>query len=192
MKQPDFPANERTLIDASVRVIREFAEQHRDEVFKYFAFDCNVDYGEILLCLDTLDNSIAEAKNHESYVTESRHKGLSYDDDSLQWAITTVKNPVTGPVLPFGNNTGDFEYQGFAEVSFLEEWQDFRFADDYPGEFEDSEDDYLECIATVMFSHVIDALVGQNAFDCLKRSSPFLVGFTFHDGPQLVVRVLNW
>lgn len=133
------------------------------------------------------------AKEHESYVTERRHEDLSYDDDSsLQWAINTVKNLVTGSVLPYNNNTGDFEYQGFAEVSFLEEWQDFVLADDYPGEFEDSEDDYLEYMATVVFSHVIDTLVARGAFDCLKRSSPFLVGFAFHDGPQLVVRILNW
>ena len=191
MKEPDFASNERQLIDASVRAISEFATQHADELFRYFAFDCNAEYGEILLCLDTEENSITQAKKHEAYVSERRHK-LSYDDtESLEWAINTIKNPIAGPVLPYNNNTGDFRYQGFAGVSFLDEWEEFSLSDDYPGEFADSEDDYLECKAAVLFSRVIDALVEQNAFDCLKRTSPFLVGFALHDGPQLVVRLLN-
>ncbi len=193
MNEPDFLANERELISESMRAISEFAEQHSNELFNYFAFDCNADYGQILLCLNTAESSAASAKKHEEYITNRRHEELSYDDDySIEWAIETVKNPISGPVLPFCDNTGDFQYQGFAEVSFLDEWQNFTLADDYPGRFEDSEDDYLECKATVMFSRVIDLLIEQNAFDCLQRTSPFLVGFTFHDGPQLVVRMLNW
>ncbi|EMI16393.1 hypothetical protein RMSM_06681 [Rhodopirellula maiorica SM1] len=192
MKEPDFASNERQLIDASILAISEFAAQHTDELFRYFAFDCNADYGEILPCLDTEENSIAQAKKHEARISERRLTQLSYDDKkSLEWAINTFKNPITGPVLPYNNNTGDFRYQGFAEVSFLDEWEEFSLADDYPGEFADSQDDYLECTAAVMFSRTIDALVEQKAFDCLQRTSPFLVGFAFHEGPQLVVRLLN-
>ncbi|MEN6497890.1 MAG: hypothetical protein ABFD16_26630 [Thermoguttaceae bacterium] len=192
MKEPDFASNEQHLIEASIRAIREFAEQHPDEVFNYFAFDCNADYGEILLCLDTSENSIARAKEHEEYMTEHRHQELSYDESSLEWAIDTVTDATIGPVLPFNNNTGDFQHQGFAEVSFLDEWQTFRFDDDYPGQFEDSEQDYLESKATVMLSKAIDALIDRGAFNCLRRSSPFLVGFAFHDGPQVIVRIQNW
>lgn len=193
MKEPDFHADEQRLLDETLRAIREFAGQHAEELFSYFAFDCNADYGEVLLCLDTEDNSIAQAKKHEAYVTERRHEKLAYDDEhSLKWAIDTVQNPISGPVLPFNNNPGDFRYQGFAEVSFLDEWEDFVLDDDYPGEFEESGRDYLECKATVMFSRVIDALVDQCAFDCLRRTSPFYVGFAFHEGPQVVVRLLNW
>jgi hypothetical protein len=190
---PDFASNERHLIDESIRAIREFVEQHPNELFNYFAFDCNADYGEILLCLDTLDNSIAESKKHETYLSERRREELAYDNKhTLRWAIDSLENPVTGPVLPFNNNSGNFRYQGFAEVSFLDEWQDFVLDDDYPGQFEDSKADYLESYASVMFYRVIDALVEKDAFDGLRKSSPFLVGFDFHDGPQLIVRIINW
>ena len=193
MTEPDFASNEKELFDEAVEAIQEFARQHSSELFSFFSFDCNPDYGEVLFCLDTFNNSIKKAKEHEKYVTTRRRQKLSYDDRfEVKWAIKTIQNKITGPVLPYNDNPGDFEYQGFGDGVFFPEWENFKLSDDYPGSYEDSEDDYLECNATVMFSRVIDALVENNAFDCLNRTSPFLIGFAFHDGPKLVVRILNW
>lgn len=192
MTEPDFDADERRLLEETIPAIAEFAAEHADEVFRYFAFDCNPDYGEVLFSLDTEANSAAEAKKHELYVTSQRHEKLDYNDSVwLPWAISTIENPVTGPVLPFNNNSGDFDHQGFAGVSFPD-WEDLVSSDDFPVDFEESHQDYLTCKATVLLSRVIDALVECDAFSCLNRTSPFLVGFGFHDGPQVVIRMINW
>jgi hypothetical protein len=78
MKEPDFAANEQRLLREAIIELHNFAGEHPDELFNYFAFDCNPDYGEILLCLDTLENSITKAKEHEKYVSANR-KDLAYD-----------------------------------------------------------------------------------------------------------------
>ena len=192
MPEPDYHADERRLLEETIPAIEAFAAEHCNEVFRYFAFDCNPCYGEVLLCLDTEENSVAEAKKHEQYVTKQRRDKLLYDDAGwLEWAITVVANRTTGPVLPFNNNTGDFDHQGFADIRFPT-WEAFTLEDDYPGTFEQSEVDYLNCKVAVLFSHAIDALVERDAFSCLNRTSPFFVGLAFHDHEQLVVRMTNW
>lgn len=191
IREPDFPSNEDRLVAVTSQEVRAFSDQHVDETFTYFAFDCTPDSGEVLLCLDTLENSVAKAKEHEARIAEQR-RGLSYDDPiRLRWAISLTRKTVAGPLLPFNNCTGDFRYQGFASASFPE-WEDYWSHDEYPGEYEDSGADCLECKVAVLLSRAIDRLVEQGAFDHLTRSCPFYVGFTFHKGPQIVVRILNW
>src|SRR4051794_34563025 len=135
MNEPDYAAIERDLYEASVTALREFADEHSDETFCYFAFDCTSDFGDVLLCLDTSENSKADAKKNELRASARRREQLdSTDPEALQWAFYAVDNPVTGPVLPFCNNTGDFAHQGFADFA-LKDWAEFRASPNYPGEF---------------------------------------------------------
>lgn len=191
MKTTDFKKQEDELYDFSFNALREIGSGIRDEL-SYFAFDCNPEYGEVLLCLDTIQNSIITAKNTENYITEKR-KENSYDSPAfkLAWAIHNLGNNLIGWVLPFGNNTGDFSHQGFAEYHF-EDWEDFSLSDSYPGEFEKSEEDYLACISTILLSNVIDRLISNNAFSELKICKPFYCGVALHDNIQNVVRIINW
>lgn len=189
MTEPDYRADEETLFQATLLALKEFAETHPHEMFCSFAFDCNSDYGEVLLCLDTVEQSRQAARQSEGRAFERRQKYGS-DYDVLPQLLTMARGTVcNNDVLPFGDNTGDFAYQGFAEVTF-EAWADFTLDDEYPALPDGEEGDYLQCKAAILLGRVIDRLVAANAFDGLQRTMPFLVGVGFHDGGQYVVRVL--
>lgn len=188
MQQPDFPTQELVLTEAAAAAIKLFAE-NSSELFQQFAFDCNPDYGQVLFCLDTPANSLKVAREHEAYLTERRSEQVDYEDE-LEYAINTIEHPEM-PVAPYNNSVGDFTHQGFAEFVF-DDWSEFRFSDDYPEEFESSEEDYLSSVASVLLSRAIDRLVDQSAFKGLQITSPFLVSFALHDGSHTLVRVINW
>jgi len=52
----DWPTLEDRLFDLAAQDIKRFASKHRDETFYGFAFDCNSEYGNVLLCLNTPDS----------------------------------------------------------------------------------------------------------------------------------------
>lgn len=49
----DWGALESQLFDLVVREVRTFSAKHPNERFCNFFIDCNADYGEIFLCLNT-------------------------------------------------------------------------------------------------------------------------------------------
>lgn len=189
---PDFSGQEERLFQFTVEELRTFSANRR-EPFAYFAFDCNPDYGEILLCLDTAANSMSEARKREQSLWKSRQEWQSppyaeIPPYTLEWVIHRLGNDLDGFVLPFGNNTGDFSDQGFAQLEF-EDWDDFSFQE--PREFPDSQQTRIACYAAVLLSKVIDRLVDGDAFAVLNRTHPFYCGIGLHDGPQRVLRLIE-
>jgi hypothetical protein len=133
------------------------------------------------------------AKQHEERASKYRRERLARQDtEELAFAFFAVNDAVSGPVLPFCQNPGDFAYQGFTDAIYFEGWQDFTLSPDYPGKFSETGRDYLQCRLIGVFSEAIDQLVANNAFACLNLDTAFRVGFCFHDGPEFVVRVINW
>jgi hypothetical protein len=197
MHEPDFEANEIQLVDFTTKELASFAKSHESHQFSYFAFDCNADYGEVLLCLDTPETSVAQAKESQARIAADVRKAEYADLNTVRHIHHTLEGLHGTGILTFGNNTGDFAFQGFAEILF-DSWAEFSVSDDYAGNIcdewneEDEGEDYRECKASVMFCRAIDKLVERGAFNCLRMTSPFLVGFGHHDGRQYVVRVLNW
>lgn len=191
MEIPNFKQQEDELYSFTLNALKEIGSSSKD-CFSYFAFDCNPDYGEILLCLDTEENSLVTAKKRENYITSDRKK-ISYDSPSyqLEWAIHNIGNDLVGRVLPFGNNTGDFSHQGFTELYF-ENWENFSLSEECPDEFEESNESYLSCISAILLSNVIDRLISTNAFEPINTNSPFYCGIGFHESGQKVVRIINW
>jgi hypothetical protein len=189
---PDFQKQEDQLFEFTRAELSKFAAQSSDE-FAYFAFDCNPDYGEVLLCLDTTANSIAMARVTEKALLESRRRRFampyceipSYE---LEWSIHRLGNDLEGFVVPYGNNTGDFSHQGFAQVDF-DDWQDYSIEES--DEFPDSKQSRIKCFAAVLLAKVIDRLVDAEAFAALNRSHPFYCGVGLHDGPQRVLRMVD-
>jgi len=186
-KEPDFESLETFVTDSTVRQLKAFTATHGDEVFCQFAFDCDPDNGLLLLCLDTPDSTRESALEIESFVTEKRKAYLKYDD--AEYAIDTIQSNHT--LVPFNRFPGDFAYQGFAEHTF-DDWVDFSCADEYPGEFAGSGEDYIQSKAAIMLSRVIDNLVEVGAFVQINKSRPFLLSIAFHDTTHLVIRLINW
>lgn len=187
MKPPDWNEVERILYGESVAAIKRFSVEHTDEEVCYFAFDSEPYYGYVLICFDTTENSITEAKlSAERSLKSVREFIQSYCD--WQRAKSVM---ISASKLPFTNNTGDFKYQGYAEVNFGD-WQDFADSEEYPvGNFELASD-YLEGNLVIVFWKVIDRLIGEGHFSGLRMASPFYAGYGFHDEDQILLRILNW
>ena len=88
----DWNAFENELVAAIETQIERFASKHTKETFYGFALDCNAEYGDILLCVNTCD---ALAKTASQYLKLRPNSTLQSEIDSLRWAL------------------GDWKYQGF-------------------------------------------------------------------------------
>jgi hypothetical protein len=54
------------------------------------------------------------------------------------------------------------------------------------------QDDFLESNVRLVLWRVAERLVADEAFKPLTLASPFIVGYEFHDGEDVVLRILNW
>jgi hypothetical protein len=172
----------RRLLDASREAIRRFQREHGDEEVCYFAYDSDPQYGYVLICFNTSEASRRSVASSYAHSVARRVKNLrepAFVDSALYMAESTA-------ALPFCNNTGDFEYQGFAEVKF-ERWEE----EAPEGHIEDDHDNPLLNRVAWLLCCAIDTLVDEKAFDSLKLASPTLVGFAFHDSEQHVLRMLR-
>ncbi len=187
MNAPNWNDVEIKLYEESLAAINNFSAEHPDEEVCYFAFDSEPYYGYVLICFDTSDNSISEAKLSAQRSLRRVTEFIQTDCD-WQMAKSTMNS---ANELPFTNNTGDFKYQGYSEVNF-EGWQEFAGSEDYPaGDFEGA-DDYLEGNMAIIFWKVIDRLIKEGRFSFPRMASPFFAGYGFHDEDQVLLRMLNW
>jgi hypothetical protein len=132
-------------VAAAAAAIRSFAAAVQSSR-RQFAFDCNPDYGQGLFCFDTEENSLRFAKEHGDDLASRRRERVDYAN-KLEYAINAIEYPCM-PMVPFNNNVGDYAHQGFAEHTFAD-WSDFRFSNEYPGDFASSNEDYLSSAAKV-------------------------------------------
>jgi len=102
MDAPDLTILETVLLDLSKSSLASFADEHRDEVFYAFGFDCNADYGDVLLCLNTESDF---AKTSQEYIAK-----WSYGPKEL---------------AELRRNFGDWKYQGFncEQSVWIEAWK---------------------------------------------------------------------
>ncbi|PUA36615.1 hypothetical protein C8Z91_24860 [Paenibacillus elgii] len=186
MNEPDWKEVEERLFQESVSAIKQFSAEHANEEICYFAFDSEPYYGYVLLCFDTTENSVIEAKR-------SAERALDFTAQSIEKGMNwqMANSYMTGAnLLPFTNNTGDFKYQGYTQVDF-QGWQEFADSDAYPKGYSEDQD-YLEGNLSIVFWKVIDRLIRENHFSVLKMASPFFVGYGFHDKDQVLLRIINW
>lgn len=183
----DWDASDRKLYKASVAAIKEFARDYPDVEVCCFFFDCDEPrYGHLSISLDTLENNINSAKQLEAFALDNRQRLLSR---KLPWQ--NAKYELGTPVLsPFNTNSGDFEFQQYAEVEFPA-WVKLAEKGNYP-KADEHEDDYMESNARLVMWRVAEQLVADKAFDSLNLASPFMVGYSIHDQEEVILRLLNW
>ncbi|WP_239254449.1 DUF4303 domain-containing protein [Listeria ilorinensis] len=126
--------------------IPKFLEKHQGLVFYAFALDCNVAYGEVNLCLNTLadfEKSLASYKKKwpDQYRTEEDIFALKY-------------------------NTGDWEYQCFATTYFLQDEQ----LDEIYEQF--SEEDWEYCLQ--ICNESLPHITATAAFQAIPKEEGFI------------------
>ncbi len=174
------------LFKWSVAAIEKFASEHPDEEICFMSFDTDPIYGYVLLAFDTLENSIKSCRKREKFALETRIKNLTKD-----WSWTWAKFQLSSPVLNmFNTNAGDFKFQEFASIEFLE-WQKLAESGKYPKGTE-NEDDYLESNVRILIWKVSERLIAKNCFHSLNLATPFMIGYAIHDQEEVILRILNW
>jgi hypothetical protein len=156
----EWPKIERRLLRASKEALQSFASEYSHVSFYGFIFDCNADYGEVLLCLNS-EQDLAERAKH-SYPNYSQEE----IERSLRW------------------NAGDWAYHGFnVEARFARKWEkqwaatQERIQSAY---FEDEDDEVSELFLQSV-CRVLIAMERSGAFNCVSRTPGFKALVRDHD-----------
>lgn len=179
--------SDRELYKASVASIKRFSRENPRKSVCCFFFACDEPrYGHISINLDSFTNNIRAAKQLEKFAVERRAKNLQ-GKLTWRWAQHQLSSP---SLSVFNTNSGDFEFQAYANVKFPA-WITLAETGKYPKGME-HEDDYLESNARLVMWRVTEQLVSTNAFASLAMASPFLLGYSIHDQEEVILRILNW
>lgn len=139
------------LTDFAIQEIKLFAESHPDETFYGFSID------ESMLCfnsVESFENTLAEyLKNYPSHYREEEN------------------------ILDLKLNTGDWNYQGFAEFQ-KENGFDFKAYDEhyYANDEEQKHSDYAKAM-----DQILENLKKSDAFETLKKTDDFFITRVEHE-----------
>jgi hypothetical protein len=163
----DWVSLEQTLFRLTEVDLREFARKHARETFYGFAFDCNSEYGEVGLCLNTtgLLKVQRAAPNPNAAFFASLDKKLGFKASP---AATSRKTRW---------DLGDWHYQGFNSKAFDRGWRRFQTAvikrctveEEDEGTFmTPSQSRFMEAACRILIR-----LERGGSFDVLKRTANF-------------------
>lgn len=102
MQDVNFEKIEDDLLAFTTMQVDKFLVEHSGKTFYAFAFDCNAEYGEVNLCLNTEEDFVRTLYHYQ----QGEFGHLYRSDDEIQ-------------DLKF--NTGDWEHQCFATIQVLTE-----------------------------------------------------------------------
>lgn len=182
----DWQSLEDRLFEQSKAVILQFAAEHPDVTCSFFAYDTNPTYGKFLPSLDSYENMLRTAKADEQRAIANREKRLSRE---WSWRVARYH---THSVSDSSPNVGYFAYHIYAKIHF-KELEELSESGAYPQTTSEAEDNYLDGNVRIVLWKVVERLIEASAFAPLCLSSPFRVGYQFHDDSHFVVlRLLNW
>jgi hypothetical protein len=185
-EEPNWKEAEDMLFANCVEAVTRFAEENPSRTCSFLAFDSEPCYGYVFISLDTPENALQEAKREQDYEVQNRVKQFSREGawQSAHYYIAER------PSLAHSHNTGAFEFEQYQRVDF-EGWEEFVQGESYP-EAEEQNKDYLANHTILIFWRVIERLIEEGVLNVLKLASPFRLGYNFHDGKLIVVRIINW
>ena len=185
MQESDWDGFLQRLKAETRQAIERFSAENPDKEVCYFAYDSEPCYGYVLTCFNSSESSV-------KYVRDWHDRSVRYCGERLAkdaWRNCAYYQVKANAVLPFCDNTGDFDYQGFSDINFPE-WESLAASEHYP-QVASHEDDYLQSRVVLIFWRALQELADEGAFAKLKLASPTLLGFGFHDDDMVVVRMLN-
>lgn len=158
---------EETLYRAAAEQLKLFSNLHAAERFYGFTFDCNADYGDILLCANSEEDLRKTIRDHYSHYDEAE---LS----RLRW------------------NAGDWAHQGFfgyddpLSKAWNRQWREFKkmVGDSYEewlyGMMADEDDEFSDHFMAAVCRTLIRLECGH-AFDVLPQAESFCTFVNDHD-----------
>jgi hypothetical protein len=184
----DWRTLEDHLFSLAMADIRRFADAHRDEQFYGFAFDCNSDYGQILLCLNTQESLRETALQYATNppnkeVWDRINKALGFPSDEQRETPAEYEQELCWSL-------GDWKYQGFNTKAFDSGWASFGTdvlnacmdeEEDKETFLKPTQDRFLRAVCRVLLRLEI-----EGGFQRLNRTDDFGTFVTDHDEPDEV------
>jgi hypothetical protein len=183
---PDWNEVEELLFETSKEAIKEFNQEHPDEVCSFFAYDVDVPYDTFRISFETITNSLRVAKEEAFETIELRKKSLN----KHQIWRTAYRYLDQKSVTAYSPDVGYFLYHNY-KIAKLDNWDIYYDNDSLP-QNKQYEDDYLGGNIKIVLWKVIENLVESGDFELLNLASPFFVGYQFHSDALVTLRILNW
>jgi len=145
------------LLAFTEKEVVDFLAEHPDEKFYAFAFDCNAEYAEVNLCLNTEEVFRKTLNEYQSEYPED------YQSES--------------DLLDLKYNTGDWEYQCFATTYIMEEDEmDALYGDDVDAQLTEFMEIFYQVLADFRKSTVYATIPKTDAFKliCLDHDDDVL------------------
>jgi hypothetical protein len=182
----DWVKLEDRLYSLCVEEIERFAQAHADETFYGFALDCNSDYGEVFLCLNTPEDLHQRAVHYSTAPLSpgweeigrrmAERFGIPYEppplksveenEDRLRWSL------------------GDWKYHAFNSDQWHTEWEPFQEAVTDASMDEDDDDSSSSELQTQFMRaacRVLLRLESAGVFEALQRTDDFKTWVADHD-----------
>lgn len=162
----DWQRVEEILVLLVTEYVRDFATHHSEERFYGLAFDCNADYCEVFICLNTEEDLSRQAtackkRSPDLYGTMTDQQL----EDHLRWAL------------------GDWKYQAWTTDGFNDAWEPIETA--LMSAMQDEEDvDVEEQFADSFMQMACRAMVrleSSGSFDALQCTKDFATFVADHD-----------
>lgn len=142
--------------------------------------------GDFSICLDTLSNARSRARENEQEVIEHRKKILG-GKDAWKMARSLLAEP---GIIDYALAVDLFTYAPYVDI-FFEDWEVLS-SNELAPKSQAWEESYLEGNTRLVLWKVLERLIDSDIFSHLHLSSPFRVGYQFHDQELVVLRILNW
>src|SRR5579883_1969806 len=187
MHSLDWQTIEQAVYDKAKEVIEGFAEEHPDKPCSFFACFADPFSGTFTFCFDTPENAAYEAMKHELMIL--RRRQAAYERLGRADAWRHARSSVNLPLRSYPHTCSFFQYASYGKLEF--NWLEIADRHAYPQRGE-GEDNYLEGQTRWMLCRVMDRLVADRVFEHLAMTSPFRLGYEFHEEGLTVLRLLNW
>ena len=174
---------ERTLLQLTEADLRRFAKRHAHETFYGFAFDCNSEYGEVGLCLNTKEllKAQREAPDPNAAFFASLDRKLGLDSDSGAMATRVSRWDL-----------GDWGYQACNSRTFDRGLRRFQAIVTERCMLEDEDQrTFMKPTQTRFMKaacRVLLRLERRGAFDVLRRTGNFSTLARDHDEAESIAR----
>jgi len=187
MKPPDWRLVEQTLFEKGKSTIEMFAQEHPDRTCSFFACSANPSSGDFTFCFDTPENASYEAMKQELFAIGQRQAARKRTDRADAWKY--ARTYTMSSRLDYAPSSALFQYASYTECTL--DWRAFSDRGMYPMQKE-GQDNYLEGHTRLAICGAIDRLIVDQVFKRLSMTSPFRLGYQFHDEHLIVLRFLNW
>lgn len=181
----DWSKLEDCLYSLCVKEIGKFAQAHGEDTFYGFALDCNSDYGEVFLCLNTSED-LHQRAIHYSTAPESPGWEAIGRKNAERLGIPykpAPRKPVEENEERLRWSLGDWKYHGFNSNKWHTEWEPFQEAvsDACMDEEGDSYSSPIHKQFMRAACRVLIRLESAGVFEVLRRTDDFKTWVADHD-----------